>query len=340
MTASADLVSVILPVHNGAAYLREAIVSVLCQTFGNFELLVIDDCSIDDSPAIVESFNDPRIRLFKSSERLRICKALNLGIQKARGSFLARMDADDICHPRRLERQVLFLRRHQEIGFCGSWVRRFGVNQHPQTYRRPVGGARVRAFAVFDNPMVHSSVMFRRDVLEKLAVGYRDDFANAEDYDLWARLFEITGGDNLPEILMDYRVHAKSVTLQKSEAMDSTACRVLQRELKRLGLDPTDGEIMCHRLWSTGRFNSDDIPRDFDAAGKWLSRLIEANCLSRTCDPAAFLWAAREIWFALCYRFQALGNTVLQHFFQSPISRSDIKHGAILIGAMLKRRIS
>lgn len=332
-----NLISVILPVHNGAAYLHEAIVSLLGQTLADFEVIVIDDCSVDDSPAIVESFRDHRIRLIKSTERLRICKALNLGIKKSNGHFLARMDADDVCHPRRLEKQVRFLKRHPEIGFCGSWVRRFGTNQLPQTYHRPVGGARVKAFAVFDNPMVHSSVMIRRDVFNQLEAGYRDDFANAEDYDLWTRLFEITGGDNIPEILLDYRVHGQSVTIQKSTAMDSTACRILKRELMRLGLEPTDKEIMHHRLWSTGRLNPDDVLRDIDSAEQWLIRLLEANRRSCACNSAAFLWAAREIWFALCYRVQAARKPILRKFFLSPISRGDLKAGAILLGAVAKR---
>ena len=336
---TSGLVSVILPVHNGAAYLYDAIASVLGQTLGDFELIVIDDCSIDDSPDIVKSFHDERIRLIRSPERLRICKALNLGIGKSRGCFLARMDADDICHPHRLERQVDFLKKNQEIGFCGSWVRRFGTNQLPQTYRRPVGRARVKAFAVFDNPLVHSSVMFRREAFNRLEAGYRDDFANAEDYDLWTRLFKITEGDNIPEILIDYRVHDQSVTIQKSAEMDHTACRILKRELMRLGLEPTDKEIMHHRLWSTGRLNPDDVVQDIDSAEKWLIRLLEANCRSCACNPAAFLWATREIWFALCYRVQAARKPILRKFFLSPISRGDLKAGAILLGAVAKRLI-
>lgn len=335
---SIPAVSVLLPVHNGAAYLRAALDSVRRQTFRDFELIVVDDGSTDESPAIVRSFDDPRIRLIQSFVQLRICKVLNLGIEHARGRFLARMDADDVCHPRRLERQVRFLRRHPDVGFCGSWVRRFGADQAAQIYRRPVGAARVRAFAAFDNPMVHSSVMLRRDLLSRLGDGYRDEYVDAEDYDLWNRLLEITRGDNLPEILLDYRVHAQSVTLQKSEAMDRTACRVLKHELSRLGLEPAEDEVVRHRLWSTGRFNQDDILQDIDCAEHWLVRLVEANRASRACDPAAFLWAAREIWFALCYRVLAAGRPILKHYFRSPISRGDLKNRMIFLGAWMKRR--
>lgn len=333
------IVSVLLPVHDGAAYLREAVASVLGQTLHDFELIVIDDCSTDASPAIVESFGDPRIRLVRATERLRICRALNLGIQHARGRFLARMDADDLCRSRRLRQQVDFLNRHPNVGFCGGWVRRFGEQQAAQTYRRPVGCARVRAFAVFDNPMVHSTVMLRRDVLRRSGVGYRDDCADAEDYDLWSRLFEVTAGDNLPEILLDYRVHGQSVTLQRTEAMDRTACRVLRRELKRLGLEPTDDEVMQHRLWSTGRLALEALSQGIDSAEEWLIRLLKTNDKSRACNPSAFLWAAREVWFALCYRVVAAGQPILKKYAGSPISRCDLRNGMILLGAIAKKRL-
>lgn len=333
------LVSVLMPVRNGERFIVDSIRSILCQNYKNFEFIVIDNASTDNSVPMVRAFHDNRIRLSANESNQGLVYSLNKAIGMAQGEFMARMDVDDVCHPRRFERQVHFLETHPDIGFCGTWVRRFGEHQAAQTYRRPVGAARVRAFAVFDNPMVHSSVMLRRDVFSRLDVGYRDEFANAEDYDLWTRLFEISLGENIPEVLLDYRVHAQSVTLQQSESMDRTACRVLKRELSRLGLEPTEDEVVRHRLWSTGRFNQDDVSQDIDCAEHWLVRLVEANRESRACDPAAFLWAAREIWFALCYRVLAEGRPILKRYFRSPISRGDHKNGMVLLGALAKRRL-
>ena len=333
----APTVSVLLPVHNGATYLRAALESVFIQTFRDFELIVIDDCSTDDSPIIAESFRDHRLCLVRSSERLRISRALNLGIEHAQGQFIARMDADDLCHPTRLERQLAFLKKNPQISFCGSWVQRFGEKQKLQMYPLPVGPARLRAFSVFDNPIVHSSVMIRHDVLTKLDTCYRDEFVNAEDYDLWTRLFEFTEGDNLPEVLLDYRIHTHSVTFRKAEEMDRTACRILKRELARVGMEVTDEEVLQHRRWSTGRLDLESEPRSLELAEKWLQRLLQANRTSQACDSRALLWAAREIWFALCYRTLAARQPVLKRFFLSPISRTDFKNGLILLGAMVKR---
>lgn len=105
---SSPVVSVLMPVHNGAAYLRPAVESILAQTFTDFEFIIVDDNSSDETAAIIRSFSDPRIRLLQASERLRICRALNLGLDYATGRFVARMDADDLSRPRRLERQVAY----------------------------------------------------------------------------------------------------------------------------------------------------------------------------------------------------------------------------------------
>jgi glycosyltransferase involved in cell wall biosynthesis len=332
-------ISVLIPVHNGAAFLKEALGSVYRQTFRDFEVIVIDDCSTDDSPAIAESFRDTRSHLIRASERLRISKALNLGLAQARGEFIARMDADDLCHPRRLEQQFTFLKKNPQIGFCGSWVNRFSEGQQPKLDRKPVGSKRLRAFSMFDNPIAHPTAMIRRSVLARLDVCYRDDFVDAEDYDLWTRLFEFTQGENLPEALLNYRVHVQSVTFRKTEAMDRTACLILKRELARLGINVTDEEVLQHRHWSTGRLDLPSKSRSLELAEKWLQRLLQANRTSRACDAKAFRWATREIWFALCYRTMTEGQPVLKQFFQSTISRMDYKNGLILLGAMVKRSL-
>jgi glycosyltransferase involved in cell wall biosynthesis len=337
MTTS--LVSILLPVHNGAMYLSDAIKSILQQTVRNFEFVIINDCSTDESLDIINSFSDPRFLVINMDKKGGICKALNLGITQSRGRYIARMDADDICYPQRLQRQAEFLDHYQQIGFCGSWVKRFGENQLPQILSRPVSFQRIRAFSVFDNPMVHSSVMIRRDVLCKLTHWYKEEFAGAEDYEFWTRLMEITECRNLPEVLLDYRIHPQSVTLLKAKTMDSLACRIVKKELHKLGIIASDQEVLQHRLWSTGRLNKEDGGyNQIERAESWLKRLLTANLKSQEHDMHAFLWAIREIWYALCYQWQASGHHILHRFIQSSIGRSDIKHSCILAGALIKRR--
>lgn len=333
------LVSIILPVFNGEQYLEECLKSIWQQSFSDFECIVIDDGSTDSTPLILASQSDKRLRIINQNVQGGICKALNLGIECAQGRYLVRMDADDICHPRRLQKQIEFLDQHPQIGFCGSWVRRFGENQVPQVYSRPVSFQKIRAYAVFDNPMIHSSVMIRSECLRSLTHGYKEDFAGAEDYELWTRLMENTECENLSEVLLEYRVHPQSITLTKTDTMDRLACRILKRELYKLGIAPSEREVLQHRLWSTGRLDKDGGGNQIERAEAWLNRLIAANRDCQLHDKNAFFWAVREIWFALCYQMQVLGYPVLHRFFQSSIGRGDIKHGCILIGSLVKRRL-
>jgi glycosyltransferase involved in cell wall biosynthesis len=332
-------VSIILPVFNGAQYLEDCLESLWLQSFNDFECIVIDDGSTDDTSIILASQSDKRLRVLKQNVQGGICKALNLGIEFAHGKYLARMDADDICHPQRLQKQVEFLDKHQQVGFCGTWVRRFGEGQIPKVFSRPAGFQRIRAFSLFDNPFVHSTIMLRKDLFRKYNVRYRDDFAGAEDYELWTRLMENTVCENLSDVLLDYRVHSQSVTQNKTEIMDNLTCKILYNELCKLGLKPSVHEVLLHRLWSTGRFDNNIKSEQIERVESWLKRLLFANQTSQTYDQSAFLWAVRETWFALCYRFQALRYPILYRFFQSTISRYDIKHGAILMGALIKRHI-
>ncbi len=155
--------TVLMPVHNGAAYLSEAVDSILRQSLRDFELLIVDDASTDESIAIIERYKDPRIRLLKSSERLKLSGALNLGLDNARGDYVARMDADDISLPRRLEIQVQYMNRHPEIGMCGSWIRYCGGPLRA-VLKRPVGYEEIRSFTLVDRATPLAAQMSRARV--------------------------------------------------------------------------------------------------------------------------------------------------------------------------------
>ena len=134
---SVPRLSVILPVYNGSAFLAEAMESVLNQTFRDFELLVIDDASTDGSAAVAEQFGDPRVRVIRQEANRRLPATLNHGLDLARGEWVARMDADDICHPQRFARQVAFLEAHPDHGVVGSWSE--DIDEYGKPF--PMGGS-------------------------------------------------------------------------------------------------------------------------------------------------------------------------------------------------------
>jgi glycosyltransferase involved in cell wall biosynthesis len=207
-------ISVCMPVYNAERYVAQAVESILDQTFGDFEFLILDDASTDGSIEILRRYaaRDPRIRLTSRPNR-GVARTLNELVDQARGEFLARMDADDLALPERFARQVAYLRTHPECVLVGSRVRLIDpegdhltdwcrLQEHEEIEAILLGGER-------STQISHPSVMMRRDAV--LAVGKYRPFA-LEDVDLFLRLAERGRIVNLPEVLLQYRIHANNVS--------------------------------------------------------------------------------------------------------------------------------
>lgn len=208
---STPLVTVLMAVHNGLPYLPQAIRSVLAQTFPDFELLIIDDASTDESLACIRRYTDPRIRLWVNPKNLGQARSLNEGLTHARSPYVARLDQDDVCLPERLERQMRYLEEHPEVALVGS--RMVGIDE---------GGRRIDLFgkALSDVgmfvgwllsgvcPIGHPTVMCRRSSIEQLG-GYDERYQIGQDYDLWIR-FALARfrAAVLSEPLVQYRMHS------------------------------------------------------------------------------------------------------------------------------------
>jgi glycosyltransferase involved in cell wall biosynthesis len=237
-------VSVVMPTYNAGRFLSEAVRSVLAQTFTDLELLVIDDGSTDDTPAVMAAFTDPRIRYVRHERNRGLVAVLNEGLDRAQGRYIARMDADDRMRNDRLLLQVTFLEAHPEITLVASYVdlidtdgERTGVWD---TDRATATEASIRAMMPRTNCIAHSTVMIRRSHLGTLRYAGRH-----EDWDLWLRL--LSRGKRLakiPEALVELRVHASSYMGGLKHAVP------LERRLMR------SRAFFLRREWSRGRFRA------------------------------------------------------------------------------------
>ena len=204
------LISVVLPVHNGEKYLAESIDSVLAQSFTNFELIIINDGSTDNSQSILRKYEgcDPRV-LVVMRENRGLATTLNDSLQFVRGDWIARMDQDDIALPHRFERQLQWLKQ-TNTDICGSWVRRFGTFDKRVVKLRQTDEA-IKMEMLFCSPFAHPSVMMRTAMVKQLR--YDKAREKAEDYDLWERAAEAGYKmTNVPEVLLLYRVHASQIS--------------------------------------------------------------------------------------------------------------------------------
>jgi len=206
---------VLLPVKNGGAYLRDSINSILNQTYDNFELIIIDDGSSDDSSNIIREFDCTRIRSYEQSNR-GLAATLNRAIELSTGSYVARQDQDDVAHPQRLAKQVEFLKAHPKCAMVGTWASIWNrESESSRVHRHPTDNLALKFELLFDNPFVHSTIMLQKSALAKVGLYSTDGSRQPEDYELWSRIareFEVA---NIPEILEVYREVPNSMSRAK-----------------------------------------------------------------------------------------------------------------------------
>jgi glycosyltransferase involved in cell wall biosynthesis len=238
MSTKKPLVSVLMAVYNGEKFLREAIESILNQTYTNFEFLIVNDGSTDLTEEIILSYSDSRIRYIKNETNLKLITSLNKGLDLANGKYIARMDADDISLPNRLEKQVVFLEDNQEIGVLGTCVRTIGLENNYEVHFKQ-GHDQIRFELFFHNYLHHPTVMLRSDLIKKNKI-YYENYLHAEDYALWVKLTEFTKIDILPEILVNYRIHESNISeVHKNQQLIQTSY-LRKKQIQQLGIDVND----------------------------------------------------------------------------------------------------
>jgi hypothetical protein len=239
------VVSVVMSVFNGERFLREAIESILSQTFSDFEFIIINDGSTDGSAAILDSYarRDRRVRVFYQENRGSAASD-NRGCALASGKYIAHLDQDDVSMPDRLERQVGFLENHEDVGLLGGAFegidaqgRRVFLEQPPQEDQS------IRAaLQPFSFPITHSAVMMRRQAFDATA-GYRAQFLRAEDYDLTLRMVEGCGVANLPDVVVRKRIHPQQLSVcdVRQQMLSVLAAHALSLARQRHSIEP-----LCH----------------------------------------------------------------------------------------------
>ena len=218
------LVSVLMSVYNGDRYLNEAVESILSQTYEDFEFIIINDGSTDQTKEILSSFSeiDHRIRVFHQ-ENHGLIFSLNKGLELARGKYVARMDADDISLPRRLEEQINYLRANPDVGVLGTQMEIINENgKKIGKYQVPCSHNLIIWQVLFGRPFAHPSVMFKKSIIEQVG-GYSKKYTHAEDLELWSRLVGKTQFRNLSESLCKYRALSNSISVKYEDIQSQNA---------------------------------------------------------------------------------------------------------------------
>jgi len=313
-------VTVLMPVYNSARYLADAITSILNQTYGDFELLIMDNASTDESPAIIQSFKEPRIRYVRNESNLGLAGSLNRGVTLSRGKYIARMDADDRSRPHRLQRQVSFMEKNPGIGICGGNILKH-LNNRRYHVEYPQSHADIRATQLFHSGFAHPTVMMRREVLENNRLNYNPEFKNIEDYELWVRLIEKTESANLPDILLDYQCHDQQLSAENYRLMIHLSRIVHADVLRKLIHDVTDQDVNIHIGISLSFEKIDAM--ELKKTEAWLIRLEEANRERAVYEPRSFHRIISQKWRAQSGQASHKGFSVYRHYLRSPLSRGN-----------------
>lgn len=277
MTDASPRVSVVMTCFNGGAHLKPAVESVLAQTLTDFEFIIVDDASTDGSEDYLGSLTDPRIVLVRNAQNKGQTASLNIGLDRAQGVYIARFDADDICTPERLERQVAAMEAHPGVDIVGSQALLMDESGRDfDRTRLPTSSDAVWAFSLLQCPFVHPSVMLRADLLRRDGITFDERYIN-QDFELWSRLLVTHRGMNIADPLIRYRVHGASMTIRHHEENLQATLEIITRRLEAEDLSRllTQDEI-------------DDLLRYFfadrqlaDAAG--IDRVPLANRFWRFC---------------------------------------------------------
>ena len=232
-------VSVVMANYNTRIeYLKEAIDSILNQTFSDFEFIIVDDCSSDDSYEFVKTYTDERIVLLRNEHNLGLTKSLNIGFSYANGKYIARMDSDDISLPERFEKQVRFMDENPDLIVSGTWFEKFGVENK---IRRPVISdfELYRCQLVFsDTPITlcHPSAIFRKSLLDEFSIKYDESILKSQDYAMWAECSKHARIDILNEVLLRYRTHEKQISVSDCATQADYSLIVCKNQLSELGV--------------------------------------------------------------------------------------------------------
>lgn len=279
------LISVVIPVHNGARWLGETLDSLYAQGWHDFEIVLIDDASTDGLQEVLDHHADPRLITIHLGDNVGVSAARNRGIELARGRYIAFCDADDLCHPQRLARQMAFLDEHPEIGLCGTAFTCFDTEER-NTVINPETDAQIRQALRQGNCFGLSTVMARAAVLQ--GNHFNTGIDVAEDYDLWVRL--VMNGvqcANLPESLVLYRLHPGQVSRHKSIRLDQVS-----RQIRSCYWASLLGDVHLQALIHSGEIGLNDLEV---AAQSVAFRAVQTPAIE-----------AREFRFMLAWMYQQL----------------------------------
>lgn len=297
------MITVLMPVYNGGEYLRSAIESILSQTYTDFEFIIIDDGSTDNTKEIIDSYDDKRIRNFNNTTNQGLIFSLNKGIDNAKGRYIARMDSDDISLPQRFEKQIEYLDKNPDIVVLGSLGYNIDENGSVKNIiKLPEKPGQILTELLFGNVFIHTSIIAKTEVIRQYR--YNKEYVHAEDYYLWSQIAKEHKIANLQQPLVRYRVHENCVSLLKNKEQSECVKRIQLYNLSNLGIaELMPAEEHLHLKLISYRFRPETITfEEIGLANKWIRNLFNQNHRFKVYEKTYFKEKLESVW-ATCFSY-------------------------------------
>lgn len=314
-------VSVILSAYNAEKYIAMAVESILKQTFGDFEFFIVNDASTDRTSEIIKSFTDSRIISINNMENLGVAVSANICMDAAKGEYIARMDADDISFSHRFELQVNLLDNNPKVGICGAWLRTIGSGKN-YTEKYAVSSKEIKFRMLLENPFAQPVIMLRKSFFDKYGLRYVSSYFPSEDYELWARAISFFDGANIPEVLLNYRIHPENASNTKHEKQMKDTDLIRTRQLKHIlgEINDAEADVFLQLLKKCGGRGIEFI----DTAKCLLLKMHEANKEKRIYAPEYMNPFIASCWSYACKTDFSYGLKV----YAGGLEKFGIKSGA------------
>jgi glycosyltransferase involved in cell wall biosynthesis len=275
LNMSTPRVSVFMPVYNAGTDLAEAIQSILNQSFRDFEFVIVNDGSTDDSLKVLQSYNDNRIRIINNETNKGLIASLNIGLEKCVGDYIIRMDQDDISLPNRIEKQVSFLDSNSDYGLIGTWFEDFGEHIDSKTVRYSPDDTEIRIRHLYQTHISHPTAAIRTSVLRQNQLLFDPEFVHGEDYEFWVRLSEFCKLSNIQELLVRKRDHPKNISNKYAQTMQDTCAKVKQKQFRSMGIELSVEEIILYERFANIDWSLDS--EEMNQLLQLLEKILQAN---------------------------------------------------------------
>jgi glycosyltransferase involved in cell wall biosynthesis len=307
-------ISVLLPVYNSQAFLKEAIESILSQSLKNFELIIINDGSTDNSESIIKSFMDSRIVYLKNPENIGLIKTLNKAIAIAKGNYLARMDADDVAMKDRLDLQLKAFQENKNRVVVSS--DHFLLQGNKETYiKNHTQSDELKAILLFSPCFAHPTVMIK-NIFVKENISYNEKYTHTEDYKLWTDLAICGEFYNINTPLLKYRSHPNQVSILNNSIQKQRSEEVRSLYLQKLGFVFSEEEFVTHNFIGNNVFINSIV--ELEKIEKWLLSLLNQNKKLKAFNQNQFQNIITKFWYDSC-GYSCLGLKAFLFCFGSEI---------------------